>query len=161
MTQPPIIGFDISFLQTQCKRHNLKQNEAQSACAESANKGVNKLSKDVTQTQQQRSESPTVTLTWRASKYKVHKFHQSYIHFGSVHVLLKGAGKRGLECCVVPTVNFGCVPTVNFGCVPTVNFGCLHENSQKQKYTALPRQLKFERWWDFHCHIFARSIFKF
>ena len=67
---------------------NLKQNEAQSACAESANKGVNKLSKDVTQTQQQRPELLTVTLTWRASKYKVHKFHQSYIHFGSVHVLL-------------------------------------------------------------------------
>ena len=83
-----MIGFDISFLQTQCKRHNLKQNEAQSACAESANKGVNKLSKDVTQTQQQRPELLTVTLTWRASKYKVHKFHQSYIHFGSVHVLL-------------------------------------------------------------------------
>ena len=38
-------------------------------------------SKDVTQTQQQRPESPTVTPTWHASKYKVllHKLHQRYI----------------------------------------------------------------------------------
>ena len=27
----------------------------------------------------QRPESLTVTLTWHASQYKVHKFHQSYI----------------------------------------------------------------------------------
>ena len=31
------------------------------------------FSKDVTQTQQQRPESPTVILTWHASKYKGHK----------------------------------------------------------------------------------------
>ena len=31
--------------------------------------------------QQQRPESPTVTLTWHASKYKVHKLHQGYILF--------------------------------------------------------------------------------
>ena len=29
--------------------------------------------------QQQRPESPTVTLTWHACKYKVHKLHQRYI----------------------------------------------------------------------------------
>ena len=34
--------------------------------------------KDVTQVQQ-RPASPTVTLTWHASKYKVHKLHQRYI----------------------------------------------------------------------------------
>ena len=32
-----------------------------------------------THTQQQRPESPTVPLTWHASKYKVHKLHQRYI----------------------------------------------------------------------------------
>ena len=42
----------------------------------STDKGVNQCSKDVTQTQQQRPESPTVTLTWHASKCKVHKLHQ-------------------------------------------------------------------------------------
>ena len=39
---------------------NLKQNEAQSARAESTNKGVNYRSKDVTQLEQQRPEPPTV-----------------------------------------------------------------------------------------------------
>ena len=47
--------------------------------SESTPKGVNYGSKDVTQTQQQRFESPTVTLTWHASKYKVHKLHQRCI----------------------------------------------------------------------------------
>ena len=35
-------------------------------------------SKYVIQTQQQRPEWPTVTLTWHAGKYKVHKLHQSH-----------------------------------------------------------------------------------
>ena len=35
--------------------------------------------KDVTQTQQQRPESPAVTLTCHRCKYKVHKLHQRYI----------------------------------------------------------------------------------
>ena len=39
----------------------LKQSEVQSACAESTRKGVNQRWKGVTQTQQQRPESPTVT----------------------------------------------------------------------------------------------------
>ena len=43
---------------------------------ESVDKGVNYRSKDVTQAQQQRPESPTATLTWHACKYKVHKLHQ-------------------------------------------------------------------------------------
>ena len=34
---------------------------------------------NVTLPQQQRPESPTVTLTWYASKYKVHKLHQRHI----------------------------------------------------------------------------------
>ena len=42
-------------------------------------KEVNERAKDITQTQQQRSESLTVTLTWHASKNKVHKLHQRYI----------------------------------------------------------------------------------
>ena len=54
---------------------NLKQNEAQSVRAESTHKGGNQRSKYVTQVQQQRPESPMVTLTWHACKYKVHKLH--------------------------------------------------------------------------------------
>ena len=56
--------------------YRLKQNEALSARAESTHKGVNLHPKDFTQTQQQRPESPTVTLTWHASKYQGHKLHQ-------------------------------------------------------------------------------------
>ena len=41
--------------------------------------GVNQRSKYVTQAQQQRPSSPTVTLTWHACKYRVHKLHQRYI----------------------------------------------------------------------------------
>ena len=40
---------------------------------------LNQRSKDVTQVQQQRPELPTVTLTWHACKYKVHKFYHKYI----------------------------------------------------------------------------------
>ena len=47
--------------------------------SESTHKGGNKRSKYVTQTQQRRPESPPVTLTWHACKYKVHKLHQKYI----------------------------------------------------------------------------------
>ena len=57
---------------------NLKQNEAQSARAVSANKGLNQRSKYVTRVQQ-RPESPTVTLTWHTCKYKVHKLDHRYI----------------------------------------------------------------------------------
>ena len=35
--------------------------------------------KNITQVQQQRPESPTVTFTWHSCKYKVHKLHQRYI----------------------------------------------------------------------------------
>ena len=59
----------------------LKQNEAQSACAESTNKGGNKQSQDVAKRRQQRHESPATALTWHASKYKVHNLHQRYIPF--------------------------------------------------------------------------------
>ena len=37
------------------------------------------LAKDVTRTEQQRPESPTVSLTWHSSKYKVHKLDPRYI----------------------------------------------------------------------------------
>ena len=55
---------------------NLKENKAQSTCAESTNKEINYHLKDVTQTQQQRPESPKVTLTWHASKYEVDQLQQ-------------------------------------------------------------------------------------
>ena len=45
----------------------------------STNKGVNQRSKHAPQTQQQRPGSPTVTLAWHASKYKVHKLHRKCI----------------------------------------------------------------------------------
>ena len=48
-----LVGFKCSVI-------NQKQNQAQSACGESTHKGVNYRSKYVTQTQQQRHESPTV-----------------------------------------------------------------------------------------------------
>ena len=47
----------------------LKQNEAQSSRAEPTYKGVNQ------HLRRQRTESPMVTLTWHAGKYKVHKLH--------------------------------------------------------------------------------------
>ena len=40
--------------------------------------GVNQRSEDVIRTKQ-RSQPPTVTLTWHASKYKVHKTQQLYL----------------------------------------------------------------------------------
>ena len=50
--------------------------------SDSTNKGVNLCSKYITWVQQQKPESSTVTLTWNACKYKVHKLHQRYILFG-------------------------------------------------------------------------------
>ena len=41
-------------------------------------KGVDQRSKYVTQVQQQRRESPTVTFTWHACTYYVHKLHPRY-----------------------------------------------------------------------------------
>ena len=47
--------------------------------------GVNQRLKYVRQVQQ-RPEPPTVTLTWHACKYKVHKLHQRYIlHVCGLH----------------------------------------------------------------------------
>ena len=68
------------------------------AIMESTHKGVNQRLKDVRQAQQQRSESPTVNLTWRACNYKLHELHKRcililYLHacqviqfFAVVHV---------------------------------------------------------------------------
>ena len=56
-----------------------RQQSCLSSLPESTNRGDNHLSKYVTQAQQQRPESPTVTLAWHACKYKVHKLHQRYI----------------------------------------------------------------------------------
>ena len=46
--------------------------------AEPTRKAVNQHSKDVIQAHQQRPESPTVTLTWHACEYKVHKLHRVF-----------------------------------------------------------------------------------
>ena len=51
-------------------------------CVQSTHKGVNLRPKDVTQAQQQRPRYPTVTLTWHASKYSVHKLHQRILSPG-------------------------------------------------------------------------------
>jgi len=59
--------------------YNLKQNESQSARADS-NKGANLRTKDVTHTQQQRPEWLTGTVTWHACKYKVHKLLVGSLH---------------------------------------------------------------------------------
>ena len=44
-------------------------------------------------TQQQRTGSPTIPLTWHASRYKVHKLHHRYIlcgyRFERIHVPYK------------------------------------------------------------------------
>ena len=48
------------------------------ACV-ATNKGVNQFWKDIWA---QRTKLPTVTVTWHASKYKVHQLHQSYIPSG-------------------------------------------------------------------------------
>ena len=79
----------INSSKTSHKRNNkdpspsMKQNEAHGACAEPTQRGVKKRSRNVTQTQQQRPESPTVTLTRHASKYTVLKLRQCYIPFVS------------------------------------------------------------------------------
>ena len=46
---------------------------------QATNKELNYRTKDVRQTHQQRPGSPTVTLIWHVSKYKVHTLHQRYI----------------------------------------------------------------------------------
>ena len=48
-----------------------------STCLESTHKGVISPRKTAHK-QQQRPQSPTATLTWHASQYKVHKLHQRY-----------------------------------------------------------------------------------
>ena len=71
----------------------LKQNEAQSASAESTHKGVKWRWIYVTQVQQQRPETPTVTLTWHGCRYKVHKLYQRYI-LNIVQELCESRGGR-------------------------------------------------------------------
>ena len=56
--------------------------------------GVNQRLKYVRQVQQ-RPEPPTVTLTWHACKYKVHKLHQRYIlHVCGLHPGTVGGKSR-------------------------------------------------------------------
>ena len=49
--------------------------------------GADQCSKDITHMQKQRPSSPTVTITWYASKYKVHKLYQSL--YSLIEILLK------------------------------------------------------------------------
>ena len=99
--------------------NNLKQNEAQRARAESTRNGVTLCAIYVTLVQQQRPESPTVTLTWHARKYKVHKLHQSCIRVNTRYINSRGGvyvpcilhacqvrvtvGDSGLCCCTCVT----------------------------------------------------------
>ena len=58
----------------------------------------------VTQVQQQRPESPTVTLTWHACKYKVHKPFEDVplvefmYHAFQMRVTV---GDPGIRCCIL------------------------------------------------------------
>ena len=63
LTNPPSVGYCLHKVQVWTSTHA----------------GVDWRSKDLTQTQQQRPGSHTLTLTWHASKYKVRKLHQRYI----------------------------------------------------------------------------------
>ena len=66
---------------SECQSLSVHPSVAVSVCPSewSTSKGVNWRLKYATQAQQQRSELPTVTLTWHACKYKVYKLHQRYI----------------------------------------------------------------------------------
>ena len=69
----------LSFIQPSRARERDVMNWITFNYACSTHEGVHYRSKHVTQVQQQRPKSPTVTLTWHACKYKVHKLHQRYI----------------------------------------------------------------------------------
>ena len=58
-----------------------EMNECLPSCrAESTHKGV-KQRRMTSHKHNNKSESPTITLTWHACKYKVHKLHERYILF--------------------------------------------------------------------------------
>ena len=69
-----LMGFMFS-LNTVIQRFQKVHNNLSDQSLEPTHKGGNWHSKYVTQVQQQRPESPTVTLTWQACKHKVHKLH--------------------------------------------------------------------------------------
>ena len=77
----------------------------------STHKGVNWRWKYGTQVQQQRPESPTVTLTWHACKYKVHKEVSRQVFEGVPLVefmylarqVRDTVGDSGLCCCTCVT----------------------------------------------------------
>ena len=102
-------------------------------------KSTLKRSKDVTQTQQQRPESPTVPLTWHASKHKVHERHQRYILKNGclwrIYTFIFGIG--------IYTLHFGywhiIIPFI-FGNGPfTLYFNDSYSYLRKDKNTALQR----------------------
>ena len=57
-------------------KNETEQGPEDSCKINTLHKGVNQCLKNVTQAQQQKPELPSVTLTWHASKYKVHQLHQ-------------------------------------------------------------------------------------
>ena len=69
----------------------------------STKKGAIQRSKDVIQAQQQTPASPTVTLTWNASKYKVHKRHERYIVKKKKKKKKKGCPLQGHTCPPIQT----------------------------------------------------------
>ena len=91
-------------------------------------KSTLKQSKDVTQTQQQRRESPTVPLTWHASKHKVHERHQRYIL------------KNGCLWHIYTIFDIGIIIPFIFGNGPfTLYFNDSYSYLRKDKNTALQR----------------------
>ena len=71
--------------------------------SESTHKIVDLCLKDITETQQQRPESPTVTLTWHASTYRVHKLHYRYACILGLTVALSGPFKEDVLALPLPT----------------------------------------------------------
>ena len=74
-----------NIITTDYKKENNNNNNKN---IELTNKGDVQRSKYATQAQQQRPESSTVTHTWHACKYKVHKLHQRYTLRSFVIVLV-------------------------------------------------------------------------
>ena len=70
----------------------------------STHNGVNQRSKYVTQVKQ-RSVLPTVTLTWHACKYTVHKVHQRYILFIYAFTISQFSALNYLPCTIPPLNN--------------------------------------------------------
>ena len=74
--------------------------------SESAHKGVNSRSKYVTQVQQQRPESPAVTLTWHASQIWIRTRPRALVQWATrvfvVVLVLRVSSAHYLPCVLIP-----------------------------------------------------------